>query len=106
MKLAGSVIIDRYQHTLTIDGVEFPFYLAEPGPQVDGFDIDFPIAKVAIPLLVDGIVEIRMDDGRSEFHDPEHGEVGAWARRLVREGLLERLPWLDLQHVGDPEAFL
>jgi hypothetical protein len=76
---------------LTLDGVPFPFYIAEQGFTVDAVSAPVLYANVTIPVL--GVVTITGDDGPKVF-DSEFGEVAEYARALVRRGLLERNPWL------------
>jgi hypothetical protein len=96
VKLASSVWIQMADNTLRIDGIEFPFYVSEditvePG----GWE---RLTVINLPLVLDlaGVVVITSRDGERQVIDGQNGDVADWARRLVREGLLEALPWLDI----------
>ena len=92
MKLAHSMTCDYRTGVVEIDGVPLPFYISEDGPSVETEPQGF-VSTVWLPVMVSGVVTIRTDKGPQSY-DPSVGEVGEYARRLVREGLLERLPWL------------
>lgn len=98
MKLADSVVID-WNEGVKIDGVHFPFYVGE-GVEIDpGGSGD--ITVVHLPVLVAGVVTFVDRSGRRRVIDPELGDVGEWARTLVRRGLLGAFPWLDIKE--EPE---
>lgn len=60
-ELAKRITIDRANQRVLIDGVEFPYYLAEGGPQVENPDgTDLPI--VHLPILADDVEILPKDD--------------------------------------------
>lgn len=91
--LARSMVIDHVNHEVYVDGVSLPWHLGVDGPQVESFDS--AVLTVSIPVLVDGIVEIVTSD-RRHIVDTALGDVGEWARRHVREGILAAYPDLIL----------
>jgi hypothetical protein len=90
MKIASSVTLAMSEGVF-IDGIKFPFYVSEEATVTAGSDL---ITTVSLDLFVDGVVIVRDRDGGRRVYDGREGDVGEWARRLVREGLLERVPWL------------
>lgn len=95
--LANSAIVDHVRGRAIIDGIEFPFYLEEHGPVVEQMGFE-NVAIVSLPVLVAGTVVQRFQDRPDRVFDPEFGDVGEYARRFVREALVESFPWLE---VGD-----
>lgn len=94
MRIASSVTLDMNEGVF-IDGIKFPFYVSEEATVTAGPDL---ITTVTLDLFVDGVVTVRDRDGKRRVYDGRldgEGDVGEWARRLVREGLLERVPWLS-----------
>lgn len=93
MTMASSVVLTRHQDpAVVIDGVPFPFAVGadvdiEPG----GSDA---LTVVVLRVFVHGTV-LYTDGKQRQVIDRELGDVGQWARDLVRAGLLERLPWLE-----------
>lgn len=94
MRLAASVILDA-REGVTIDGVLFPWYVADEATVDAGPD---RITTINLQLFVDGVVSIVDRDGCRRVIDGYLGrglgDIGAYARELVRTGLLEALPWL------------
>jgi hypothetical protein len=89
---ARDVVINREGGSLTIDGVEIPWWLAEE-PQVTSLP-GFPINQVTLTLQVEGRITIIAEDEPPTIIDPVLGDVGAWAREHVRAGL--KAAYLDL----------
>lgn len=88
---ARSVVLDHTEG-VKIDGIPFPFHV--------GLDVNIEaggasaLTVVWLPVYVLGTV--IYDDGRQrQVIDRELGDVGQWARDLVRAGLLERSLWLS-----------
>jgi hypothetical protein len=92
VRLASSVTLDMNEG-VWIDGIKFPFYVADHAAVTAGRDL---ITTVSLDLFVDGVVTVRDRDGKRRVYDGREGDVAEWARRLVREGLLERMPDLEL----------
>jgi hypothetical protein len=97
MRLASTVTLDMNQGVF-IDGIEFPFYVADHAVVTAGPDL---ITTVTLDLFVDGVVTVRDRDGKRRVYVDGEGDVAEWARRLVREGLLERIPDLELPSEGE-----
>lgn len=97
MKLASSVTLDMNEGVF-IDGIKFPFYVADGAVVTAGRDL---ITAVSLDLFVDGVVTVLDRDGGRRIYVDGEGDVAEWARRLVREGLLERIPDLELPSEGD-----
>jgi hypothetical protein len=97
MRIASSVTLDMSEGVF-IDGIKFPFYVSEEATVTAGPDL---ITTVTLDLFVDGVVTVRDRDGKRRVYDRYEGDVGEWARRLVREGLIERIPDLDLPSEGE-----
>lgn len=93
--LAKTAVIDYVDHRIVIDGVQLPWHLAAPGPDIDMMDPEIPVVTLNLPIIIDGNVLIRTAEN-SHLIDPIEGEIGSWARRIVREELLKRFPDLDL----------
>ena len=91
-RLARTVDLD-WGRGVTIDGIEFPFHVSE---DIDVENDSGVLNVVTLRLFVDGLVTLRTREGKRSTYDATEGEVGIWARRLVREGLLERIPDLTL----------
>lgn len=90
MTMASSVVLDASKG-VWIDGVQFPFHVStdvtvEPGSHEDPTVVSLRIFVLGTVTFIDG--------KRRQVVDRELGDVGEWARALVRAGLLERLPWL------------
>lgn len=62
-ELAKIVTIDRATKRVLIDGVEFPFYLAEGGPQVEDPLNPNAMAVVHLPLIADDIEILPAENG-------------------------------------------
>lgn len=92
MKLADSVHIS-WDDGITIDGVEFPFYVGD-GVEIEPGGSDFTV--VSLPLLVRGVVTLVDRGGRRRVVDQELGDVAEYARTLVHAGLLDAFPDLEL----------
>ena len=96
MHMARSMTLE-YGRGIDIDGIPFPF-------AVD-IDVDVQpndgVTVVTLPVYVNGVVTIVRQDGQPHHIDPVEGDVGEWARRIVREGLVESLPWLRLDDEAD-----
>lgn len=89
---ARRIVIDHSQGNISVDGVVLPWLIAEQGPQVSA---DPPgVIEVSVPLLVNGTVEVR-NLPAPRVYDSELGDVGAYARELVRSQLAEAYPWLE-----------
>jgi hypothetical protein len=97
MKIASSVTLDMSDGVF-IDGIKFPFYVSEETTVTAGTDL---ITTVTLDLFVDGVVTVRDREGRRRVYVDGEGDVAEWARRLVREGLLERIPDLELPIEGE-----
>jgi hypothetical protein len=93
-RFAKRVLIDHVEHEVWIDGFKIPWWIGFDGPEVE----HDPLTRthtLTIPILVDGFIAIA-GEGTETIHDPVLGDVGAAARRMVREGFLEAFPWLDI----------
>lgn len=90
---ARTARIDTRGGDIHIDSVRLPYWLAEQ-PTVEPVGDRVPMQIVTLKVLVEGAVVIVGDLG-SRIFDPIEGEVGEWARRLVREGLAD-IPWLRM----------
>lgn len=67
-RLARDVVIDRVRSTLTVDGREFPYWIAQQGPEVLHSPAE-GVPVVFIPLLADN-VRIVTADGDQTYPDP------------------------------------
>ena len=92
---AKSAFVDHERHTLTIDGVEIPWWLADE-PVINKMDPDFPILELTLTVLVDGIAIINTGEHGVRVVDPVLGDVGEYARRKVREEMLAAYPDLTI----------
>lgn len=50
-ELAKKIAIDRKHHKVYIDGVEFPYLIAERGPDIESADEAHAIPIVSLPIL-------------------------------------------------------
>jgi hypothetical protein len=78
--------------TIVLDGETFPFWVTDD-VEIEGLTRD-ELTVLRIGVVVDGVAVVLDRHGKRTVVDPELGDVGAYARRVVREGLLEAFPWL------------
>lgn len=50
-ELAKKITIDRKHHKVYIDGTEFPYAIAERGPDIESADEAHAIPIVSLPIL-------------------------------------------------------
>lgn len=61
-KVAKKITMDRAGEMVYIDGVEFPWYIAEEGPWFQDVGNKFAIPVVYIPILAEGVEIIPKDN--------------------------------------------
>lgn len=71
-----------------IDGIEFPYAVGE---DIE-VEHDHGVTVVTLRLLVDGTTVVVNRSGERKVFDRLLGDVGEWARSLVRAGFLDSLP--------------
>lgn len=60
-ELAKKITIDRKHHKVYIDGQEFPWYIAEYGPEAKSLDDRIAVPVVHIPVIAADIEIIPKD---------------------------------------------
>lgn len=94
-RLAHSATLSGSDGRIYIDGQEFPFYVGED-IDVTGLGRD-EITTLVLPVLIDGVVIIDDRRGRKVIDGAlleGLGDVGEYARALVRQELHKAFPWL------------
>lgn len=61
-ELANRVTLDRANHRVLINGVEFPYYLAEDGPQVENPDSNSAMPVVYLPVIAEDVEILPSDN--------------------------------------------
>jgi hypothetical protein len=61
LELAGRIVIDTANQTLTIDGVEFPWYIAAGGVQANHLGARDFIPSVTVEILATSVEVIPSD---------------------------------------------
>lgn len=97
MRIANHVVLNKLTGQWFIDGVEVPYYVAD-APRIDGLENDAPLPTVWLGLHADRITVIG-ERGQVESTCgsvvPDDEWAREMARRVVRDGLVDVLCWLE-----------
>lgn len=90
-RLADAVVVDHAAGSITIDGVELPWWV-EVDPEV--VHLENGLTSLRIGIQCEGVSIVIGPDGSPQAIDSVLGNVGDWATDRVLKSLRERLDWL------------
>lgn len=76
-EVPNKITIDRRRHKVFIDGVEFPWFIAERGPEVEDLANRNGLPIVTIPIIAADVEVIPSDGQKSVAYGDRAGKTSA-----------------------------